>query len=276
MTQYLDDYDTVKATRQLGAFVDDLSTWYLRRSRGREDQAFLSTLQEALREFAKLIAPVMPYVSETIYQNLTGGQSVHLEDWPKMKKLSSTQQKLLAQMQEVRGLVEQAHALRAQAGVKLRQPLAKLTIPREVILESRRGVGMIGSQDSIAALQNDRVWNELLEILKHEVNVLEIEYGQEFELDTKITPDLKLAGLARELERQINQFRKEAGLKIGESVDLYYETKSAKIEEALRQVDKKKTYLVEISNIKYQKSKMDSEKELVVEGEKVWIGLIRK
>ncbi|MDP3741608.1 MAG: isoleucine--tRNA ligase [bacterium] len=234
-TKFLDKYDTVRATREIENFISDLSTWYLRRSRGRQDAAFFETLRKALITLAQIVAPFMPYISEHIYRNLTpplsppheggrgGGVSVHLSDWPKSKKLTKEQEKLLVSMSEIRKIVEEVHALRAKAGIKLRQPLGQLQI-----LDFR--------------FQN----KELLEILKEEVNVLVIEFGDKLELDTKITPDLKISGLARELERQIQQFRKESGLKIGEIVDLYYETKSANIKRALENMDRKKTYIQSI------------------------------
>src|SRR3990167_7283726 len=103
-----------------------------------------------------------------------------------------------------------------RGGVKLRQPLSQLEIP-------------VSKMDS-----------KFLGILKEEVNVRGVIFGKELRLDTAMTPQLRLQGLTRELERQINQFRKEAGLRVGEEIDLRYETESANIKKAMEAVDRKK------------------------------------
>jgi len=226
LTEYLDDYDTVHATRELESFVNELSTWYLRRSRGRNDEAFFATMYRCLITVSKLAAPVMPYISEVIYKNLRltdHAESVHLTTWPEAKKLSKKHQEILVQMQELRKIVEEVHALRAKAGIKLRQPLARLTV------SSKLPAG-------------------LLDILKDEVNVKEIAYGENLALDTKLDAGLKLEGLTAELTRQIQSLRKELGMRIGEMADLYYETDSDMIKKAITLVDKKKTYLTSVQS----------------------------
>ena len=250
VTKHLDNYDTVKATREIERFISDLSTWYLRRSRGRTDNTFFATMYRSLIRTAKILAPVAPYISEIIYQNLHDvdhAESVHLADWPETNKLSKKEQELLLQMAELRKIVEQAHALRAKAGIKLRQPLGKLTLPK---LE-------VGS------------WKlEVLEILKDEINVKQIILGDKLELDTAISEDLRLAGVTRELERQINQFRKESGLKIGQMAELHYATDSDIIKKAIKQVDTKKTYLAG-----FKQAQESAGKEIDIDGEKARIGL---
>src|SRR3989344_1318520 len=226
LTEYLDDYDTVHATRELESFVNELSTWYLRRSRGRNDEAFFATMYRCLITVSKLAAPVMPYISEVIYKNLRltdHAESVHLTTWPEAKKLSKKHQEILVQMQELRKIVEEVHALRAKAGIKLRQPLARLTV------SSKLPAG-------------------LLDILKDEVNVKEIAYGENLALDTKLDAGLKLEGLTAELTRQIQSLRKELGMRIGEMADLYYETDSDMIKKAITLVDKMKTYLTSVQS----------------------------
>src|SRR3989344_4103903 len=185
VTRYLDNYDTVKTTRELESYLNDLSTWYLRRSRGRSDNAFFATLYRALIYVSKALAPFTPFISEHIYRNLNHPdfpESVHLTEWPKLER-EKPHEELLEQMKRLREIVEEAHALRAKAGIKLRQPLRKLKIKR----------------------QEQKIAEDFLDILKEEVNVLDIEISDKLELDTKIDEDLKIAGLARELERQINQ-----------------------------------------------------------------------
>jgi isoleucyl-tRNA synthetase len=304
VTRYLDLYDTVKATREIEAFINDLSTWYLRRSRGRSDEAFFATLHFVLVELSKVIAPVMPYLAEVIYQNLvqsdantlmhandtngfdkltTGSRhssnirkleslSVHLSDWPKAKKLTRAQESLLVQMQEIRKIAEQVHALRAKAGVKLRQKLGRLVIPRTPTLSPPHLFDQAQGDPEYHRMGHEGEKEGVIEILKDEVNVQEVVTGDKLELDTNITPELKLEGLVRELERRIQEFRKESGLKIGEMVDLYYETKSDMIKKAVKLVDRKKIYVKEL-RIKNQELRADFEKEIEVEGESILIGL---
>ncbi|TSA46632.1 isoleucine--tRNA ligase, partial [bacterium] len=289
VTEYFDAYDTVKATREMEAFINDLSTWYLRRSRGRSDGEFFQTLGYCLVELSKVTAPVTPFISEMIYRNLVNsnantasssvipsagsGQalsgaedldsssspqndkgkeaglnyiSVHLSSWPKTKKLTKEQTTLLNQMQVLRGIVEEAHALRAKAGIKLRQKLGRLRIPFLFPATPAKAGDHSGSPGSALGRPEDE---ELFDLLKSEVNVMEIVSGDKLELDTTITPELAILGLARELERQIQSLRKEAGLKIGELVDLCYETKSDMIKKAMGLVDRKKIYVNQVSSV---------------------------
>jgi len=246
VTQSLEKYDLFRASRALETFIEDFSTWYIRRSRGRSDESFFETTHHVLVELCRLLAPFMPFLSDNIYRSLGEEDSVHLSKWTDAKKLGKAQEQVLEQMKIVRDTVERAHALRAQAKLKLRQPLQRLTVE---IKEPAP---------------------ELEEILRVEVNVLSIAYGKKLELDTAMTPELRIAGLTRELERQINQFRKEAGLRVGEEIELQYETESASIEKAIGAVDRKKTYLKSL--VKGSNAETKHSKDLDIEGEKVRIG----
>jgi isoleucyl-tRNA synthetase len=127
----LDDYDTTLAGRALAAYVDELSNWYVRRSRRRfwdGDPAALATLRHCLVELSKLLAPLVPFVTDEIYANLDGGEpSVHLCDFPAPDP-SLRDEPLETQMSVVREAVELGRAARAQANVKLRQPLGEAVV----------------------------------------------------------------------------------------------------------------------------------------------------
>jgi isoleucyl-tRNA synthetase len=127
----LDDYDTTLAGRAIGAFVDELSNWYVRRSRRRfweEDRAAFATLHRCLVTVSKLIAPLVPFVADAIYENLDGSEpSVHLCDYP-LPDPSLRDEGLERQMQVARDTVELGRAARAEAGVKVRQPLAEAVV----------------------------------------------------------------------------------------------------------------------------------------------------
>jgi isoleucyl-tRNA synthetase len=124
-----DDYDTTNAGRAVAAFVEDLSNWYVRRSRPRfwvGDQAALDTLEQCLVTAAKLLAPLTPFVADAIYENLDGGEpSVHLCDYPSAGPRDLS---LELDMQVARDAVELGRAARAQAGIKVRQPLREAVV----------------------------------------------------------------------------------------------------------------------------------------------------
>jgi isoleucyl-tRNA synthetase len=161
--------DAVGATRALSAFIDDLSTWYLRRSRDRmrpgadptASAAAFTTLHAALVVLARTLAPILPFLSETLYQNLivsvSSGlpDSVHLTAWPAEASAGWRDPELERTMATARQTVELARVLRAQAGIRTRQPLA-----RAWIAAPDRDPGM------------DR---ELLELIADEINVKAIE-----------------------------------------------------------------------------------------------------
>lgn len=194
-TKSLDNYNAASAVLAVeDFFIEDLSLWYVRRSRTRLRQGFGGQRKEAVTTFyyvllnlLKLIAPVMPFFAEEMYNKLKTGdmpESVHLCDWPKSGK---TDNKLEEKMTQVRDVVTLALAQRAEKGIKVRQPLAGLTI-------------------------KNKLDKELLELIKDEVNVKKITFGKELKLDTKITKELKEEGEYREMIRNVNKIRKEMGL----------------------------------------------------------------
>lgn len=209
VTSRLNDYDITGAARAIEAFViDDLSSWYIRRSRRRfqhpgseqELEVAAGTLRFILVELSKLAAPFIPFVAELIYRDLGGDKkSVHLEDWPKIDK-KLIDKKLEQKMALVRDIVNKVLAERARAGIRVRQPLSELRINNK-------------------ELRNKK---ELLGLIKEEVNVKRIIIAKEFSLDTKITPELKEEGLLRELVRYIQELRKQGNLKPQHRITIFY------------------------------------------------------
>ncbi|MDO8516017.1 MAG: class I tRNA ligase family protein [bacterium] len=134
-TNSLEAYNVREAALALEAFVEDLSRWYIRRSRRRfqkpesaaDHVAASATLGFVLREVGKMTAPFTPFFAEGIYQKLGGETSIHLEDWPKADK-KKINKELIEGMAEVRRVASIALAKRAEAGIKVRQPLAQLRI----------------------------------------------------------------------------------------------------------------------------------------------------
>ena len=217
VTENMSAYKLADASRPIKDFIDDLSTWYLRRSRGRfkgddepDKQAALGTLREVLLTLAKIMAPFTPFIAEKIYQELRTPnselrtESVHLEMWPEAEgKLID--EKLLHDMARARKVVEVGLAIRKEHGLRVRQPLSQLSIV------------------------NCQLSDDLKQIIADELNVKEVRVvedvtnlpgrwvGQEtaegaVALNVEITVALKKEGLAREIVRAINDLRKEKKL----------------------------------------------------------------
>lgn len=166
VTGNMDDYNLTKSTRPMMDFVDNLSNWYIRRSRRRFWKSENDTdkfeayqvLHTVLVEFSKLLAPFMPFLAEEIYRNLTGEESVHLENWPKARA-AHIQSALNEETAIVRKIVALGHAVRDKANIKVRQPLSLVRIGLPVTVDPK-----------LVFAQKDVICEELnvksLEILK--------------------------------------------------------------------------------------------------------------
>jgi isoleucyl-tRNA synthetase len=193
VTAAMDNYDMPRAARALRGFIEDYSLWYVRRSRersrvGAEQQDTLTTQRHVLAALAKLMAPITPFLAESIYKGLGGQESVHLTGWP---DAGAVDEQLLTDMQAVREMASKGLELRERANIKVRQPLAGFTATAELA-------------------------PELAAILMDELNVKEIKTGAEVALDTAITPGLKEEGVLRDLVRKVQDARKTQNLKISD------------------------------------------------------------
>lgn len=206
VSKELDAYDVVKSSRRLMDFVNELSTWYLRLSRDRlrakNNKQVSQVFAHALYTLAQLFAPFAPFFSELVQHNLVIEESsIHLSNWPKVKP-KDINQKLENEMEEVKKVVEAARAKRQELGIKLRQPLSQAKVSSTI----------------------DTVSQELLELIAQEINVKKVIWQKADELsiklETKLSPELKAEGEARELIREIQNLRKKAGCKVDEKVKL--------------------------------------------------------
>ncbi len=131
VTSSLSAYSTDTAVRQITTFIDVLNNWYIRRSRERfwnGDQSAFDTLYTVLITLCKLMAPLTPFITESIYTNLTGLESVHLCKWPVANKMSEFDHKLVMDMDRVQMISATAKALREQFGLRNRLPLSSMTV----------------------------------------------------------------------------------------------------------------------------------------------------
>ncbi|MFC1937807.1 isoleucine--tRNA ligase [Chloroflexota bacterium] len=231
----LGSYNPTDAGRKIEGFVDNLSSWYVRRSRRRfwksendaDKLSAYTTLYECLVMLAKLLAPFTPFLAEEMYQNLVRSvypeapDSVHLADFPTADD-SKIDEHLVADTRLVMKISSLGRAARSQAGIKVRQPLARLLVK----VRSGREKGNL---------------TELASQILEEVNVKHLAIVNEFPsdkltewpmvtegelgvmLDTDISSELETEGIARELVHRLQMTRRSAGFDIVDHIITYYQ-----------------------------------------------------
>jgi isoleucyl-tRNA synthetase len=253
----LDSYDANEPARRIQRFVDDLSNWYIRRSRRRfwksqsdsDKLAAYQTLYEALRTVCQLMAPFAPFTSDAIYRNLSNDESVHLSDFPEPAPYQDPP--VEADMARARQAVEAGLSARDSARLKVRQPLASIALPGDPLPED------------IAA------------IVREELNVKGLVFGApEVKLNTEITEELRLEGLAREVVRAIQDRRKKLGLNVEDRIDTRYEADGMLVRAVQRHGDYIKSETLSKSLEQGRADDFNGE-QMMLEGEQIWIGLKR-
>ncbi|MBI5356141.1 class I tRNA ligase family protein [Candidatus Collierbacteria bacterium] len=230
VTDSLDKFLSAPATEALEKFTEDFSTWYIRRSRDRvgpsaSSQAHMQagrptagiltdkdscyrTMHFVLTTLCRLLAPIMPYITDYMYMILTGEESVHLAEWPKVQNSEFRIQnsELLKQMTLVREIAGLGHAQRKLLNIPLRQPLASVALSGPAV--------------------NAKLDRELISLIADELNVEKVifENGKLQEsmvkLDIQLTPELKAKGKAREIIRMIQKMRKEKGVGLNDKISV--------------------------------------------------------
>ncbi|MFD5893581.1 isoleucine--tRNA ligase [Streptomyces sp. NPDC060366] len=303
-TRAMEAYDTQRVGKLLSAFVDDLSNWYVRRSRRRfwqGDKAALRTLHEVVETVTRLMAPLTPFITERVWQDMIvpvtpdAPESVHLSTWPE-PDLSAIDPTLSRQMTLVRRLVELGRATRAESGVKTRQPLSRALvaasgfetlspelraqITEELNVSSLASLSEVGGslvdttakanfralgkrfgkgvqavakavadtdaaalsaalRDGTASVTVD---GEPVSLAPDEVIITETpregwsvasDSGATVALDLEITPELRLAGLARDAIRLIQEARKNSGLDVADRIAVRWTTTTDETRAAL-------------------------------------------
>jgi isoleucyl-tRNA synthetase len=287
----LRETDAVGASRAISTFIDDLSTWYLRRSRDRmrvgaepaDRGSAFATLHASLVALVRVMAPILPFVTEAMYGNLVGSvevpgapDSVHLTRWPTAELARFRDEPLEGAMATVRRAVDLARTLRSQAGIRVRQPLARawLALPggdltaRDELIElvrdeiNVREVILIGDESELverrvkpllpkigkkhgpaipaimaAARENAVEYHDDgsvtlggVTLLPDEVEILASprpgtavahDEGLVVVIDTELDDELRAEGDARELQRAIQDLRKDAGLALDDRIELW-------------------------------------------------------
>jgi isoleucyl-tRNA synthetase len=212
----MDGYDIPSAVKPILPFIEDASNWYVRRSRRRfwksgddtdKNNAY-RTLHYVLVQLSQILAPFTPFLAEELYQKLTGGESVHLLDWPVAGHVNEL---VVSDMELVREYVNQGLSIRAKERQKVRQPLASVTVPT------------FGTTI------------DFKDILKDELNVKDVFDGGDVSLDLYITPELEREGLMREVVRFVQNARKDAGLNIDDRIKLSLLTDDEHLQSAINE-----------------------------------------
>jgi len=253
--EQMDTYDIPSALKPILPFIEDASNWYVRRSRRRfwksEDDTDKNnayrTLHYVLTQLSMVLAPFTPFLAEELYQKLTSGESVHLLDWPMAGHINEL---VVRDMEIARDYVNQALSLRATERVKIRQPLASITVP------------------TLGEFVNFE------DILTEELNVKKVVQGKDLALDFTITPELKREGLMREVIRHVQSARKNAGLNVDDRIILALMVEPSDAEELEKAIEEhSKTIGEETLTEKFEDVQSGHDETVSIEGMKLRICL---
>jgi isoleucyl-tRNA synthetase len=195
------------------------------------------------------MAPFAPFMADAIYRNLFEGKSVHLSDFPRASE--AYDQGVEANMARARQVVEQGLAARDAARIKVRQPLGSIALP------------------------GDPLPDEIATIVREELNVKALVFGApDVRLDTEITEELRLEGLAREVVRLVQDRRKKLGLNVEDRIHTRYEADGMLVRAMQKHADYIKTETLSVTLEPGRSDDFAGEQQML-EGEQIWIGLKR-
>ena len=213
----MDAYNIPDAMTPILPFLDDASNWFVRRSRrrfwksdeGDDKNDAYKTLHYVLVRLAYILAPFTPFLAEELYRQMTGDtESIHLKDWPAAGEVNEL---VMNDMEKVRDYVNQGLSLRAKSGLKVRQPLASVTVPE------------LGEAFDFTP------------ILLDELNVKAVKKGKEVALDEALTPELKREGMMREVIRHVQSARKGSGLNVDDRIVLSLASQDDELRKAIEE-----------------------------------------
>ncbi|HYC79673.1 MAG TPA: class I tRNA ligase family protein [Candidatus Binatia bacterium] len=265
VTSSLENYDAFRPSRKIEEFINELSTWYVRRSRERKGDEVYQTLYHVLKTLSLLMAPFTPFLAENMWKVLRDEKdpvSVHLAKWPEVNDLTEKEKQLLDAMEVVREAANLALSKRKEINLPIRQPLSRFAVESKVELSSEL-LTILSSEINVK-----NVDNELLVNTSENIKVSEGTAVKRFVLDAEITPELKLEGYARSLERLVQEMRKKSGLKVGEMVNLSYDTSDEELRQAMDLFDRKKTFVGKI-----EAGKAENMEAAEVDGKIISLGL---
>ncbi len=226
-TTGLDAYDAFSGSISIESFVQDLSNWYIRRSRDRvgpsakdlsDKENCYRVLCTVFETLSRILMPFTPFLADMIYTNITGEETVHVTDWPEVEETSEEDKKLIETMIQIRKICEMGHSIRKTQNIAVKQPLsqAEVKVPDP---ESFSDQGLV-------------------QLIKEELNIELVTFveGKEIEVDlnTTLTEELLEKGKLREIIRSVQEARKEAGCRLDETIDLILPSWPATLEEEIK------------------------------------------
>lgn len=236
--KHMDGYDIPSAMKPILPFLDDASNWYVRRSRRRfwksddsdDKQTAYRTLHYVLVRLSHVMAPFTPFLAEELFHKLTGGESVHLRDWPEAGRVNEL---VLDRMEAVRHVINLGLSLRAEKGIKVRQPLGGATLkatyqdfPPELLDIVKEELNLKAVTVSTSKAKADQSFAE---------NWKSGAFQQldQIEIDFAVTPVLKREGMMREVVRNVQSARKQAGLHVDDRIALSLSTTDDELHKAI-------------------------------------------
>ena len=271
ITENMDAYNIPRALEGVLPFLDDASNWFVRRSRrrfwksenGADKLQAYQTLHYVLSYLALILAPFVPFLAEELWGKMVGDSSVHLKDWPEAGEIDKD---LIAKMAKVRGYVNEALALRAKNGVKIRQPLKEVVIPH---------------------VASDLKW--FVEILQEELNVKGVSYvvlekdengeilshkpAEKVDFNFEITPELRAEGLMREIIRHIQASRKKAGLNVDGRIELNFSSENEDLSGAFKKFIQEISKEVLAEKAEFSNDELEFSQTVKIEGGEAKISL---
>lgn len=257
---HMQRYDLPNALKPVLPLIDDASNWYVRRSRKRfwksdndaDKASAYRTLHYVLVYLSQVLAPFTPFMAEELYRRLTGGESVHLLDWPEAGHVNEL---LIRDMAALKGGITEGLAQRAAAGLKVRQPLSQAVITlTEPLLPEH--------QDFFTG------------VAREELNVKQATFNQgktaKVSIDTKLNPELRREGLAREVIRHVQSLRKESGFNVDDRIELAVDSSDKEVAGVFSDNDLKQQIYAEVLAVGgLTKSSRAFSKEITVDGHKL-------
>lgn len=236
--KHMDGYDIPNATKPILPFIEDASNWYVRRSRRRfwksdddsDKQNAYRTLHYVLVQLAHVMAPFTPFLAEELYQKLTGGESVHLRDWPATGHINEL---VLERMAFVREVINEGLSQRAATGIKVRQPLGSVAVFDKNNKVTQEMQDVIAEELNVKSVVLSAKPLELTEDLAGRLKLKSLSFEPRVVIDTVITPALKREGMVRELIRNVQSARKQAGLNVDDHIQLSLSTTDSELRKAI-------------------------------------------
>lgn len=254
VTELMDSYRLDRSTRPIESLLDDVSNWFVRRSRRRfwkseddgDKQQAYATLHYTLLRLCQLIAPFSPFLPDHLWRKLTKDtdlpESVHISDWPEAGYVNND---LLIEMKTARDYIAEGLAQRSAAKVKVRQPLASVIVPELPYMYR--------------------------EIIADELNVKEVNFGQSVDLNTNLTDDLRAEGMMRDIVRQVQNLRKNSGLNVDDRINLYINSENELAKKAVNMF--KETIASETLASEWSDSLLENVADIKIDGLEVSISL---